>query len=64
MDSSVSLASVVRQLELCKGTWRQVSVESGVPYETLSKVARGKTKNPRISTVEALHLCLRRRALT
>ena len=49
-----SLQYVVKKLDAAKGKWREISIDSGVSYHTLTKVAQGRVKNPRIATVEAL----------
>lgn len=33
---------------------RNVAIESGVPYDTLVKIATGQVTNPRIETVEKI----------
>jgi predicted transcriptional regulator len=48
------LTTVRKRLNASKGKWRQVSIASGVPYDTLTKVAYGINKDPRISTVQKL----------
>lgn len=40
---------------------RELSAVSGIPYHTLTKLKRGETTNPRVSTVEALLPYLPRR---
>lgn len=49
-----SLRYVVKKLDAAKGKWREISMDSGVSYHTLTKVAQGRVKNPRVATVEAL----------
>jgi predicted transcriptional regulator len=62
-----SLEQVRTRLAEHKGRWPFIACEAGVPYPTLSKIAQGTTKNPRVQTVERLHKYLnsaRFRALT
>lgn len=54
-----SVENVVRRLGEKKGQWGRVSETSGVPYDTVTKIAQGKTKNPRINTIERLDRALR-----
>jgi predicted transcriptional regulator len=37
-----------------RGEWREISSAAEVPYFTLSKISNGATKDPRISSVQAL----------
>jgi predicted transcriptional regulator len=48
------LTFVRRQLAASKGTWSDVSRQSGVPYHTLVKIAQGVVVNPRIQTLQGL----------
>jgi|13_taG_2_1085334.scaffolds.fasta_scaffold00133_33 predicted transcriptional regulator len=48
------LTDVRKGLKERRGIWQQISSESGVPYFTLSKIASGKTKNPRWDSVSSL----------
>lgn len=32
----------------------QVSAATGLPYETLRRIARGKTEDPRVKTIERI----------
>jgi len=50
---------VVRRLDAEKGNWRRISEISGVPYDTLTKIAQGKTTNPRVETIANLDDALR-----
>jgi hypothetical protein len=52
---------VVGALAKRKGHWRAIGVASGVPYDTLSKIARGATPDPGVLTVERLAKHLRQR---
>lgn len=49
---------VVRRLADAKGRWRRVSEVSEVPYDTLTKIAQGKTKNPRVETITRIDIAL------
>jgi len=42
-----------------KGSWRAIAKASDVPYDTLSKIARGATTDPGVLTVERLEKHLR-----
>jgi predicted transcriptional regulator len=53
------VADIVRRLADAKGKWRQIAIASGVPYDTLTKIAQGKTKNPRVETIVSLDEALR-----
>ena len=55
------LTSIVSELQRRKGSWEQIAIVTGVPYETLAKIARGVVKNPRFRTVEKLLPLLDRR---
>lgn len=35
--------------------WTTVARETGIPYDTLKKIARGVTANPGVLHVQALH---------
>lgn len=48
------LEYVLARLEESKGQWRQISEASGVPYDTLTKVAQRQNENPRVRTVQQL----------
>lgn len=52
MDNSLTF--VVASLEANKGNWKRISADSGIPYDTLTKIAQKKVKNPRFSTVQKL----------
>jgi predicted transcriptional regulator len=51
--------SVVMRLAAVKGRWRYVAERSGVPYDTVTKIAQRKTKNPRINTITSIDSALR-----
>lgn len=53
-DMDSSLQYVVSKLHATKGHWRSVAQGSGVSIRTFSKIAQGKTKDPRHGTVERL----------
>lgn len=48
------LQTVVRSLQDAKGKWRVISSETGIPYDTLTKIALGRVADPRVSNVQAL----------
>lgn len=48
------LDTVLRRLNQEKGDWPRVADESAVPYQTITKIAGGFVRNPRILTVQAL----------
>ncbi|MFM0647255.1 hypothetical protein PQR14_23270 [Paraburkholderia bryophila] len=48
------LTTVLRRLNQEKGDWPRVADESEVPYQTITKIAGGFVRNPRICTVQAL----------
>jgi len=50
----IEISEVVARLQQHKGHWQQLADESGVPYFTLTKIARGTIKNPGIETVNKL----------
>ncbi|ULL07795.1 hypothetical protein JNO42_12510 [Pseudomonas putida] len=45
---------VINQLNLRKGDWPEISRASEVPYFTITKMAAGTTRNPRVNTVQRL----------
>lgn len=47
------LAGVRRQLALRKGKWKAVARDSGVAYDTLTKIAQGRV-DPGVSKVQLL----------
>lgn len=59
---SKTLAFVVDELQKRKGQWPALAQASGVSKRTFEKIAHGKTKNPRIDTVERLAAYLKKRA--
>ncbi|WP_186268972.1 hypothetical protein [Burkholderia gladioli] len=61
IESEPILSFVLRQLDSAKGNWPEISRQSGVPYQTLTKIAGRLVVDPRISTVQALLDCLTER---
>ncbi|WP_261323511.1 hypothetical protein [Burkholderia anthina] len=49
------LGTVLRRLNQVKGDWPRIADESTVPYQTITKIACGFVRDPRISTVQALY---------
>ena len=49
------LDTVLRRLNQVKGDWPRIADESTVPYQTITKIACGFVRDPRISTVQALY---------
>ncbi|CAB3688241.1 hypothetical protein LMG24238_02976 [Paraburkholderia sediminicola] len=54
MPQEKMLDTVMRKLDETRGTWPEISDRSGVPYQTLTKIACGIVRDPRVSTVQAL----------
>lgn len=51
----LTLNAILRRLSgLNREDLRHIAVASGVPFDTLVKIARGETPNPRVLTTEAL----------
>lgn len=48
------LGFVKGELSRRRGEWREISSAAKVPYFTLSKISNGATKDPRISSIQAL----------
>lgn len=48
------LGFVKGELSRRRGEWREISSVAKVPYFTLSKISNGATKDPRISSIQAL----------
>lgn len=48
------LEGIVADLQSRKGEWRQIAHAAEVPYDTLTKIAQGRTPNPRVRTLERL----------
>jgi hypothetical protein len=49
-----SCASIIAMLQATKGQWRRVAASSGVPYDTLWKIAEGRIANPTVDTLQKL----------
>ncbi|WP_260435108.1 MULTISPECIES: hypothetical protein [unclassified Burkholderia] len=49
------LDTVLRRLNQVKGDWPRIADESTVPYQTITKIACGFVRDPRISTVQTLY---------
>jgi predicted transcriptional regulator len=54
MAESTSVQFIVDALQKSKGRWMEIANDTGVPYHTITKIAQGRTENPRINTVDAL----------
>jgi predicted transcriptional regulator len=50
----IDIADIAARLQKQKGRWRQLAKQSGVPYFTLTKIARGTITNPGIDTVNKI----------
>lgn len=37
-----------------RGTWPQISKDTGVPYSTITNIAQGKVADPRISSLQPI----------
>ena len=48
------LKYVLAGLERTRGTWREVSRGSGVPYDTITKIAQRQIEDPKVSKVQRL----------
>lgn len=48
------LDAVLRRLDASKGEWPKIAAESGVPYQTITKIGGRFVADPRISSVQAL----------
>lgn len=48
------LDSVLSNLKKSRGNWREVAKGSGVPYDTITKIAQGQSPNPGVLTVQKL----------
>lgn len=49
------LEFVVVKLQRCKGKWRHIADATGIPYDTLTKIALSRVSDPRVSNVQLLH---------
>lgn len=50
----IDITDIAARLQRHKGSWKQLAKTSGVPYFTLTKIARGTITNPGIATVNKL----------
>ena len=48
------LQYVLDGLERTRGTWREVASKSGVPYDTITKIAQRQIEDPRVSKIQKL----------
>jgi len=48
------LEFVRRRLESSKGTWPAIAEATGVPYDTITKIAQGTIEDPGVSKVQKL----------
>ena len=53
-----------KRLADLRGDWERVATVAGVPYFTISKIAQGKTTNPRIDTFLPLMAVLKNHEAT
>jgi predicted transcriptional regulator len=53
-DEEEMFAFVKRRLDETRGRWTDAAKYSGVPYDTVKKIAQGKTKDPTVSNVQKL----------
>lgn len=58
MDNNSSVSVIREELKKRKMTYKELSRISGVPLDTLNNFFRGKTKNPRIDTMQAIERAL------
>lgn len=58
MDTIEIVAKVKKELEKQHMTYKELSEKSEVPLDTLNNFFRGKTKNPRIDTIQAIEHAL------
>lgn len=45
---------VLRKLEESRGTWPDISEKTGVPYDTITKIAQRKIEDPKVSKLQTL----------
>ncbi len=50
----IDISAIAARLQAHKGSWRQLAERSGVPYFTMTKIARGTITNPTIDTLNKL----------
>lgn len=48
------LLYVRQQLEERKGTWPTIAEETGIPYDTITKIAQRQIEDPKVSKVQVL----------
>lgn len=53
MESDI-LAYVLGQLEATRGQWPTIAAESGVPYDTITKIAQRQIEDPKVSKLQRL----------
>lgn len=58
MTDAKMVTVVKNELDKRHMTYKELSVLSGVPIDTLNNFFRGKTKNPRIDTIQAIERAL------
>ena len=58
MDNTSTVSVIREELKRRKMTYKELSEISGVPIDTLNNFFRGKTKNPRIDTMQAIERAL------
>lgn len=58
MDNNLTVSVIREELKKRKMTYKELSDLSGVPLDTLNNFFRGKTRNPRIDTMQAIERAL------
>lgn len=58
MENKNIATAVKKELEKRNMTYRELSAISGVPLDTLNNFFRGKTKHPRVDTMQAIEQAL------
>ena len=58
MNNAQMVTAVKNELDKRRMTYKELSELSGVPIDTLNNFFRGKTKNPRIDTIQAIEKAL------
>lgn len=48
------LEYVLRKLEESRGTWPDIAEKTGVPYDTITKIAQRKIEDPKVSKLQTL----------
>lgn len=48
------LVYVLAQLEATRGRWPTIASESGVSYDTLTKIAQRQIEDPKVSKIQRL----------